>query len=75
LLIDKKANIHATDSRGWTELHLAAQSGHLEVVKMLIDVHRDLVPLKDIYARSALDYAESMGYDEIRLLLSTSRGC
>jgi cytochrome c len=36
LLIAKGADVSATDSRGFTPLHRAAEYGHLEVVKVLI---------------------------------------
>ena len=34
-LIEANANIYASDSRGLTPLHAAAQQGHIEIVKML----------------------------------------
>lgn len=35
--IDNNANIEATDTSGWRPIHFSAQSGCLEIVKMLID--------------------------------------
>ena len=37
LLLDKAADVEAFEEDGTTALHLAAQNGHLEVLKMLLD--------------------------------------
>ena len=37
LFIERGANVHATDSFGWTPLHLAAERGHAEVSRVLIE--------------------------------------
>ena len=36
-LLDKGANIWATDSRQNTALHLAAKNGHLDIVKRILE--------------------------------------
>jgi ankyrin repeat protein len=37
-LIEKGADIHIRDNNKWNPLHLAAQNGHLDVVRLLIDI-------------------------------------
>jgi ankyrin repeat protein len=71
----QQQSIDPKDGTGSTVLDYAAISGHLEVVKVLLDVHGDLVPLKAKYGRGALEFAELRGYDEICVLLSNSCSC
>jgi ankyrin repeat protein len=47
-LLGKGADVNARDSRGWTPLMWAAASGHVEIVKLLIE-HADDVNLRDTH--------------------------
>jgi len=60
--------LKATDARGWTPLHLATRHGHLDIVKLLISKHADLIvtdstgrtPLMDAVALSHHALVEEM---------------
>ncbi|MBE9014298.1 ankyrin repeat domain-containing protein [Pseudanabaenaceae cyanobacterium LEGE 13415] len=41
-LIDRGADTHTKNNRGWTALHWAAVSGHLEIVQLLIAAGADV---------------------------------
>jgi ankyrin repeat protein len=45
MLLEKGIDINTRDSQGWTALHLAAERGQHEVVKLLLDRGAD------VYAR------------------------
>ena len=41
LLIQKGANVKATDDAGWTPLHLAASNGYVEIARLLLEAGAD----------------------------------
>ena len=41
MLLEKEANIEATDERGWRLLHLVAVKGYVQIVKVLIRKRAD----------------------------------
>jgi ankyrin repeat protein len=55
-LISHGANINAKTDRGSTPLHLAAEQGHKDIVKLLIDKGAN-INVKDVYGRTPLDSA------------------
>lgn len=72
LLIEKKANLSATNYLGATPLHLACQSSQcdaLEIARMLLDNQADMT-LRNKRGRTPLhDVAETLGYSMLNLLL------
>ncbi|MGO9568404.1 MAG: ankyrin repeat domain-containing protein [Desulfomonilaceae bacterium] len=62
------ADVNAKDNHGWTALMEAAKTGHLDVVKLLLDEGAD-VNAKDNYGWTALKIAEEDGHKEIVELL------
>ena len=72
LLIDKRADVNGTDSRGFTALMGAVYSGHSEIVQMLIANGAD-INAKDHDGKNALIWAEEKGErEEIVALLKKS---
>ncbi|PAA47570.1 hypothetical protein BOX15_Mlig004077g1 [Macrostomum lignano] len=55
--IDLGVPVHAADSSGISTLMLAAQSGSSEIIEALITRKQQLVEMKDIFGKSALEYA------------------
>jgi ankyrin repeat protein len=70
LLIEKNANMAVMAKDGLTVLHHAIQNKKLEVVKLLIETHGELVSLKRRDGPSALEFAESQGTPDIHWLVS-----
>ena len=62
------ANVDSVDAKGRTALHYAAENGHLEIARTLIDQGVDSACL-DYEDRSALDYAEDSGHLDLANLL------
>ncbi|KAI9009003.1 ankyrin repeat-containing domain protein, partial [Phycomyces nitens] len=55
-LVRQGANTNAKDNSGWTPLHEAARSGHLTIVKLLLDHGGDINTLGHL-ANTPLHYA------------------
>ncbi|KAG7381507.1 Mitogen-activated protein kinase kinase kinase mlk-1 [Phytophthora pseudosyringae] len=71
VLTDHGADVNAHDMRGKTSLMLAASSGDLETVQLLLTLGADS-SLIDKYMQTALDYAKSYGHRQVQeLLVST----
>lgn len=69
LLLDKGADISATDDNGMTVIHWAAKKGHELVVRTLLD-HGAHISATDNLGETALHLASYEGYESIvRLLL------
>ncbi|XP_064647015.1 serine/threonine-protein phosphatase 6 regulatory ankyrin repeat subunit B-like, partial [Lineus longissimus] len=69
LLIENKADVHATDNEGRSPLSYAAQGGNIDVVRLLIENKAD-VHATDNEGRSPLSYAAEGGnIDVVRLLI------
>jgi ankyrin repeat protein len=72
-LLDHGANVNqkatfggATHGQGITALHMAAQSGHLPVVKLLIERGADRTIQEDLYHSTAEGAAAHFGQNEVR---------
>jgi ankyrin repeat protein len=72
-LLDHGANINqkatfggATHGQGVTALHMAAQSGCLQVVKLLVERGADLTLKEDLYNSTAIGAAEHFGQYAVR---------
>ncbi len=79
-LLDRGANVNqkatfggATHGQGVTALHIAAQSGCLPAVKLLVERGADLTLEDDLYHSTAIGAAEYFGQDAVRDYLR-SRG-
>ena len=68
LLLDKGADVAATNEYGWTALHWAAQEGHKDVVALLLDKGAD-VAATDEYGWTALHWAAQGGHKDVVALL------
>lgn len=64
LLINKGADIEATDGRGWTPLHIAAMKGHAQIVELLTQSGAKL-DAKDRRGMTPSDWARSQGHDQL----------
>ena len=72
LLIDKKADVNATDQTGVTPLMLAAQSAKLDVVQLLLDRGAD-ANKKDTKGQTALNYAQQA--TELEYIAKSVKDC
>ena len=64
-LIDTgEANVNDRDWYGWTALHWASSSGHLEIVQLLLCQGAD-ASIRDNYGRTALDWVSSQSRLEV----------
>ena len=67
-LIAEKVDLTVRDEEGYTALHLAAENGHVEAVKVLVkaagDESIDIQNSKDDY-QTPLHYASCMGHAEV----------
>jgi ankyrin repeat protein len=65
--IDRKATFGGlTHGQGVTALHMAAQNGHMPVVKLLVERGADLAVQDDLYHSTAIGAAEYFGQDAVR---------
>jgi ankyrin repeat protein len=62
-----------THGQGVTALHMAAQNGHLSMVKMLIERGADLTIRDDLYGGTAEGAADFFGQTEVRDYLRSLR--
>ena len=72
-LIAAKANLEVTDDNGWTALHIAAQNGHSETVKILAKALIELeanLDAKNNNGWTALHFAAEKGHTEIVEILA-----
>ena len=65
----EKADINLADDHGWTPLHIAAQLGHLEVVRLLEDLGADRSLLTDDGSSLVLIAAEQGQQEVVEYLL------
>ncbi|KAI0639688.1 ankyrin [Trametes polyzona] len=68
----REVDVNAKDENGYTALHLAADRGHTEVVRVLLERGADR-EIKDQDGFTAKELAEVAGHDEIVNLLSDTR--
>ena len=66
-LLDQGADVESKDESGKTPLSLAAENGHLDVVKFLVNEadRKADVESKDFYQRTPLSWAASHGHLEV----------
>jgi ankyrin repeat protein len=70
--IDQKATFGGlTHGQGVTALHMAAQNGHMPVVKLLVERGADLALQDDLYHSTPIRAAEYFGRDAVRDYLRT----
>ena len=67
-LLDGKANVNASDPRGYTPLMIAADRGKTEIVKLLLSKGA-VINEKDKKGATALSYAKAKGHNETVKLL------
>jgi len=71
----KKESVHVKDANGWTPLHEGARSGHLEVVRYLIDSGADANATTGSQGHTALYWAKKeLGADHPIVALLESLG-
>ena len=70
LLIDRGAEVNATDLRGNSALHGAVDAGHETVAWLLLNQGANPA-LRNAAGDTALDIARRRGYDEIVKLLQS----
>jgi len=70
---DSNVNLDARDEFGYTPLHLAADRGHLSVVRFLLENGADRT-IKDEDDLSAAELAQAAGHERIVQLLESSPG-
>jgi ankyrin repeat protein len=68
-LMSQEADVNLISKDGWTALHKAANNGHTQVVKLLLDKGANrYVQYKD--GSTALDLATKAGHQDIIKLLN-----
>ena len=76
-LLEKGADINATDEDGWTVLIYASNNGHLEIVRLLLEKGAN-INVTNQYGYTSLMRASKNGYLEtVKLLLKNGAyiGC
>jgi len=71
-LLDHGADVNARDRRGFTALHRAAELGHLDVLRELLD--RDALPNQVAEGHTPRSLAEGRGHRKIVALLDRRIG-
>ncbi|KAK2196957.1 bifunctional Ankyrin repeat/Ankyrin repeat-containing domain superfamily [Babesia duncani] len=71
MLLQKGANVNIGDAEGWTGLHCAAEYGHLDIVKLLVDNGADC-SIK-IQGKTAYDLAVENSNANVAEFLSNKR--
>ncbi|GHU16644.1 hypothetical protein FACS189472_02140 [Alphaproteobacteria bacterium] len=73
-LLSQGANPNAKDENQKTPLHLAVESGHVRVIKILLDTKGINLNARDLYAKTPLHLAAEKGHTKIvNLLLSQKK--
>ena len=72
LVAQDDVNIDIQNNTESTALIRAAKTGHTEVVELLVAKNANLI-LKDMYGKTALDYAEERKHPEITNILCTAQ--
>jgi ankyrin repeat protein len=72
LLLDRGANINATDGDGWTPLIKATAGGFIEVVRVLLQRGADM-DVADKLERTAWMYAATRGKEDIAALFEAEK--
>ncbi|KAE8392553.1 ankyrin repeat-containing domain protein [Aspergillus alliaceus] len=71
LLLQRGVNVNVQDSRGHTPLHIAAQHGHLGVVRLLLATEQIDVNARDHNGSTPLHMASEKGHvDVVQLLVA-----
>uniref|UniRef100_K3W4Z1 Uncharacterized protein n=1 Tax=Globisporangium ultimum (strain ATCC 200006 / CBS 805.95 / DAOM BR144) TaxID=431595 RepID=K3W4Z1_GLOUD len=71
LLTEHKADVHATDYKGWTALHCAAHTGSISILRMLLGAGVVIATLTSRH-ESVLHLAARAGHEELVRWLVTS---
>lgn len=69
VLIDRGADVNATDKYGWTSLMLAARQGHLKIVQALLNRSGINIDAKNIKGLTALIFAILYGKADVAKVL------
>jgi ankyrin repeat protein len=72
LLVERGANVHATNPQGGTALRSAADAGHIEIIKYLLGLGARS-DIRDKFGLLPIDYARRNGHAEIVKLLSSPK--
>jgi len=73
LLVERCANVHATNPQCGTALRSAADAGHIEIVRYLLGLGARS-DIRDKFGLLPIDYARRNGHAEIVKLLSSPNG-
>jgi ankyrin repeat protein len=65
LVLERKLYAHGKDCFGWTSAHVAVQSKHLEIIKLLFDISPDSFEVTDADGMTPLDLAGGYGHVDI----------
>lgn len=67
------ANITVADRGGWTPLHSASQSGHVDIVRLFLRLPETIADAQDDCNRTALFAAARWGHPDVVQLLATAQ--
>ena len=73
MLVENGADVTAKDKYGQTPLHLAANGGHVDIVKLFLDKGTDINAM-DNNGLTPLDYATKKKYSDVMKLLKANGG-